>query len=52
MWLGSIKSNIGHSSAAAGVAGVIKMLMALEHRTVARDVACRCAVAADRLGHR
>ncbi len=31
LWLGSIKSNIGHSSAAAGVAGVIKMVKALEH---------------------
>ena len=29
--LGSIKSNIGHSQAAAGVAGVIKMVMALQH---------------------
>ncbi len=29
LWLGSIKSNIGHSAAAAGVAGVIKMVMAM-----------------------
>ncbi|MEV5986268.1 type I polyketide synthase [Streptomyces sp. NPDC052051] len=29
LWLGSLKSNIGHSSAAAGVGGVIKMVMAL-----------------------
>ncbi|HEX8074681.1 MAG TPA: SDR family NAD(P)-dependent oxidoreductase, partial [Thermoleophilaceae bacterium] len=29
--VGSIKSNIGHTSAAAGVAGVIKMVMALRH---------------------
>jgi acyl transferase domain-containing protein/NADPH:quinone reductase-like Zn-dependent oxidoreductase/acyl carrier protein len=29
--LGSIKSNIGHSQAAAGVAGVIKMVEALRH---------------------
>ena len=29
--LGSVKSNIGHTSAAAGVAGVIKMVMALRH---------------------
>jgi acyl transferase domain-containing protein/NADPH:quinone reductase-like Zn-dependent oxidoreductase/short-subunit dehydrogenase/acyl carrier protein len=29
--LGSVKSNIGHTAAAAGVAGVIKMVMALRH---------------------
>nr|WP_051838235.1 type I polyketide synthase [Streptomyces sp. NRRL WC-3742] len=29
LWLGSIKSNIGHSQAAAGVAGVIKMVEAI-----------------------
>ncbi|ODR06627.1 polyketide synthase [Mycobacterium sherrisii] len=31
LWLGSIKSNIGHTSAAAGVAGVIKMIQAIRH---------------------
>ncbi|WP_407563197.1 type I polyketide synthase [Streptomyces sp. 184] len=30
LWLGSVKSNIGHSQAAAGVASVIKMVMALQ----------------------
>ncbi|MEB3981853.1 type I polyketide synthase [Mycobacterium sp. 663a-19] len=31
LWLGSIKSNIGHTSAAAGVAGVIKVVQAIRH---------------------
>ncbi|MFF6974438.1 type I polyketide synthase [Streptomyces tsukubensis] len=31
LWLGSLKSNIGHAQAAAGVGGVIKMVMALRH---------------------
>ncbi len=31
LWIGSIKSNIGHSAAAAGVAGVVKMIGALRH---------------------
>ncbi len=36
LWLGSVKSNIGHSQAAAGVAGVIKMVMALQHQFLPR----------------
>ncbi|WP_349294387.1 SDR family NAD(P)-dependent oxidoreductase [Streptomyces sp. HU2014] len=31
LWLGSFKSNIGHAQAAAGVGGIIKMLMAMRH---------------------
>ncbi|MEL4889498.1 SDR family NAD(P)-dependent oxidoreductase [Pectobacterium betavasculorum] len=31
LWLGSLKSNIGHTQLAAGVASVIKMVMALRH---------------------
>ncbi|MFC7796037.1 SDR family NAD(P)-dependent oxidoreductase [Streptomyces cinereoruber] len=31
LWLGSLKSNIGHTMAAAGVGGVIKMIMAMRN---------------------
>ncbi|WP_371106231.1 MULTISPECIES: SDR family NAD(P)-dependent oxidoreductase, partial [Streptomyces] len=36
--LGSLKSNIGHTQAASGVSGVIKMVMALQHHTVPRTL--------------
>ncbi|MFS8104567.1 thioester reductase domain-containing protein [Lentzea alba] len=31
LWLGSLKSNLGHAQAAAGVGGVIKMVQAMRH---------------------
>ncbi|MEV0363775.1 type I polyketide synthase [Nocardia fusca] len=36
--LGSLKSNIGHTSAAAGVGGVIKMVQAMRHETLPRTL--------------
>ncbi|MER7187868.1 type I polyketide synthase, partial [Streptomyces hyaluromycini] len=31
VWLGSVKSNLGHTQAASGVAGLIKMIEAMHH---------------------
>ncbi|MGW2199895.1 beta-ketoacyl synthase N-terminal-like domain-containing protein, partial [Streptosporangium sp. NPDC001682] len=36
--LGSLKSNIGHTQAASGVAGVIKMVMAMRHGMLPRTL--------------
>ncbi|MGV9787390.1 SDR family NAD(P)-dependent oxidoreductase [Streptomyces sp. NPDC003435] len=36
--LGSLKSNIGHSQAAAGVGGLIKMIMGLRHEVLPRTL--------------
>ncbi|WP_272933128.1 type I polyketide synthase [Actinacidiphila reveromycinica] len=38
LWLGSVKSNIGHSQCAAGAAGIIKTVMSLRNQQLPRTL--------------
>ncbi|MGN7610528.1 type I polyketide synthase [Magnetococcales bacterium HHB-1] len=38
LWVGSAKTNIGHLEASAGVAGVMKIILALQHKTIPKHL--------------
>ncbi len=38
--LGSVKSNIGHLEVASGVAGIIKVLLQIKHKTLVKSLHC------------
>ncbi|MET7641389.1 beta-ketoacyl synthase N-terminal-like domain-containing protein, partial [Streptomyces sp. NPDC005438] len=38
LWLGTVKSNIGHTQAASGMAGIIKMVLAMRHGLLPRTL--------------
>ncbi|MDP3718284.1 MAG: SDR family NAD(P)-dependent oxidoreductase [Acidobacteriota bacterium] len=40
LWIGSVKSNVGHLESAAGVASLIKTILCLQHRELVPSVHC------------
>ncbi|RFU77059.1 polyketide synthase [Trichoderma arundinaceum] len=38
IYIGSVKSNLGHSEGASGLSGLLKMILALEHKTIPPNI--------------
>lgn len=38
LWVGTLKSNIGHSQAASGIAGIIKLVQAMKNKTLPKTL--------------